>query len=112
EWNNRPRDLANLARFTSRELERPVNWQIVSIDRDPDQWSDAPILYVASHAGLHLSDEEIAKIRAFVDGGGMLFTQADNGSESFNLYVNQLAKRLFPEGELKDLSPDDEIYNL
>jgi hypothetical protein len=111
-WNNRPRDLANLARFASRELERPLNWQIVSIDRDASDWSDAPILYLASHAALKLTDAEVAKIRAFVDGGGMLFTQADNGSESFNLYVNQLAKRLFPETELKDLSIDDELYSL
>jgi hypothetical protein len=29
EWDNRPRDLPNLCRFTSRELERPVNWQVV-----------------------------------------------------------------------------------
>jgi hypothetical protein len=111
-WNNRPRDLANLARFASRELERPLNWQIVSIDREAADWSDAPILYLASHAALKLTDAEVAKIRAFVDGGGLLFTQADNGSESFNLYVNQLAKRLFPESELKDLSVDDELYSL
>jgi hypothetical protein len=112
EWNNRPRDLANLARFASRELERPLNWQIVSIDRDPADWSDAPILYLASHAALKLSDQDIAKIRAFVDGGGMLFTQADAGAEAFNLYVNQLAKKLFPDHELKDLPLDDELYTL
>jgi hypothetical protein len=112
EWNNRPRDLANLCRFASRELERPLNWQIVSIDRDPADWSDAPILYLASHSALKLSDQEIAKIRAFIDGGGMLFTQADNNSESFNLYVNQLAKKLFPDHELKDLPIDDELYTL
>jgi hypothetical protein len=112
EWNNRPRDLAGLTRFASRELERPVNWQVVSIDRDPAEWSDAPILYVASHAALRLSDPDVAKIRAFVEGGGMLFTQADTSAESFTLYVNQLAKRLFPEFEMKDLPADDEVYTL
>lgn len=112
EWNNRPRDLANLARFASRELERPLNWQIVSIERNPEDWSDAPILYFASHSAIKFSDEDIAKIRAFVDAGGMLFTQADNGSESFNLYADQLAKQLFPEFEFKDLSADDPIYTL
>ena len=112
EWNNRPRDLPNLARFASRELERPLNWQVVSIDRDPADWSDAPILYLASHAALKLSDAEIAKIRAFTDAGGMLFTQADDGSDSFNLYVNQLAKKLFPDFQLAELSADDPIYTL
>ncbi len=112
EWNNRPRDLANLARFASRELERPLNWQIVSIERAPGDWSDSPILYFASHSALKFSEEDISKLRAFVEAGGMLFTQADNGSESFNLYVNQLAKQVFPEFELKDLPADDAIFSL
>jgi hypothetical protein len=112
EWNNRPRDLANLARFTSRELERAVNWQTVSLDRNPEDWSDAPILYFASHAALKFSESDLAKLRAFTEAGGMLYTQADNGADSFNVYVNALAKQLFPNAELKDLAPDDPIYTL
>lgn len=112
EWNNRPRDLANLARFTSRELERPVQWQVVPLERDPADWSDAPILYLASHASLKLSVAEVAKIRAFIDAGGMLFTQADDGAQAFNGYVDQLAGQLYPERELKELPKDHEIYTL
>jgi hypothetical protein len=112
EWNNRPRDLANLARFASRELERPLNWQIVSIDREAADWSDAPILYLASQAALKLSDAEVAKIRTCVEGGGMLFTQADGDSNAFNLWVDQFAKRLYADRELKQLSPEDEVYTL
>jgi hypothetical protein len=94
-------------------LERPLNWQAVSIDRpSAADWSDSPVLYFASHAVVDLTDSDVAKLRAFVDQGGLLFTQADGGSESFNLFVNQLAKRLFPEFEFKDLSADDPIYTL
>ena len=112
EWDNRPRDLANLARFASWELERPVQWQVVALDRDPADWSDAPILSLASHAALKLSDAEVAKIRAFVDAGGVLFTQADDGAGAFNAYVDQLAKRLYPHRSLTDLPRDHEIYTL
>jgi hypothetical protein len=113
EWNNRPRDLSNLSKFTSRELERPVNWQTVSLAHDAADWSDSPILYFASHAAINFTDMDLAKIRAFVDGGGLLFTQADNGSPAFNTFVDVLAKKLFPIGPgLKDLSADDEIYTL
>src|SRR5712691_3334903 len=103
EWNNRPRDLANLSRFASRELERPVQWQVVPLDRDPADWSDAPILYLASHAPLRLSDDEVAKVRRFINAGGIFFTQADDGSAAFNAYVDRLAKQLYPARELKDL---------
>jgi hypothetical protein len=112
EWDNRPRDLANLAAFTSRELERPVQWQVVPLDRDPADWSDAPILYLASNAALKLSDAEVAKLRTFVDAGGMLFTQADDGAQGFNAYVDKLASRLYPGRPLKELPRDHELYTL
>jgi hypothetical protein len=112
EWDNRPRDLANLAAFASRELERPVQWQVVPLDRDPADWSDAPILYLASNAALKLSHAEVGKLRTFIDAGGMLFTQADDSAQGFNLHVDALAKGLYPEGQLKELPRDHELYTL
>src|SRR5207248_8214444 len=44
-WANRPRDLANLARFAGKQLERPLNWQVVPLDNDYTDWMDSPILY-------------------------------------------------------------------
>ncbi|HEX2971067.1 MAG TPA: hypothetical protein VHP11_01970, partial [Tepidisphaeraceae bacterium] len=41
-WANRPRDVANLTRFASRELERPLNWQVVPLHRDWTDWADSP----------------------------------------------------------------------
>ena len=71
------RDVANLARFASRELERPLNWQVVPITRDWTDWMDSPILYLASHQAPKITESEIAKLRRFIDAGGLLFTQAD-----------------------------------
>ncbi len=51
-WNNRPRDVANLCGWISGILEPTVNWQVVSIETEPDSWLDAPILYLASHEAL------------------------------------------------------------
>ncbi|HEY7117061.1 MAG TPA: DUF4159 domain-containing protein [Tepidisphaeraceae bacterium] len=109
-WNNRPRDLSNLARFASRELERPIQWQIVPLARPATDWSDAPILYLASDAALKLSVAEVNKIRTFVDQGGILFTQADDGSAAFNLYVEKLCGRLFPGRTLAELPREHPIY--
>ena len=47
-WSNRPREVANVANFMSRELERPLNWQVVDITRTPADWADSPILFMAS----------------------------------------------------------------
>ena len=42
----------------------------------------------------------------------MLFTQADDGAQAFNGYIDRLAGQLYPERELKDLPRDHELYTL
>ena len=55
-WANRPRDVANLARFAGRQLERPINWQVVNLDNPWTDWTDIPILYLASHQPVRLKN--------------------------------------------------------
>lgn len=111
-WANRPRDVANLARFATHELERPLNWQVVSLARDWTDWNDSPILYLASHVPPTLNDDDRAKIRKFVLSGGLLFTQADGDSPSFNLFAEDLGRKLFPDYEMKTLDPESAPYTL
>jgi len=42
--------------------------------------------------------------------GGLVFTHADSDSASFNLFAEDLARRLFPEYEMRDVPPDDLMY--
>jgi len=51
-WNNRPRDAANLAAHLGEVTEGELNWQVVELHAQPEQWLDAPILYLASHEAL------------------------------------------------------------
>lgn len=104
-WANRPRDVANLAHFASHQLERPLNWQVVPLKNDWTDWVDSPILYLASHRPPRLSEEDIHKIRTFVENGGLLFTQADGDAPDFNRFAAELAHRLFRDYELQDLPP-------
>jgi hypothetical protein len=112
-WNNRSRDVANLSRFASHELERAVNWQVVPIDREWHEWLDSPVLFLASHQPPRsMSDEQYAKLRKFVDGGGLLLTHADGGSAKFNAFAEELAKRLFPEHAIANVPQDHELYGV
>jgi hypothetical protein len=110
-WANRPRDLSNLARFASRQLERPLNWQVVSLEKDWTDWTDSPILYLASHQGVHLQQKDYDGIRNFVENGGLLFTQADGNSPAFNQFAAELARKLFPDYESQDLPDNHPLYS-
>jgi hypothetical protein len=111
-WANRPRDVSNLARFGSKELERPLNWQVVPITRDWTDWADSPILSIATHTPVKFNAEELEKIRNFVDAGGLLFTQADGGKPEANQWAEELAKKLFPLYEMKDIDDTHTIFNI
>ena len=109
-WANRPRDVAHLAKFTTKETERPLNWQVVSLSNEWGDWTDSPILYLASHEAPIMDENDFEKLRSYVMAGGLLFTQADGGSAEFNQFAELLAQKLFGK-ELTDLPPDHFIYN-
>jgi hypothetical protein len=105
-WANRPRDVANLTRFAGRELERPLNWQTVGLEREWTEWTDSPVLFIASDQAPNFSDADVEKFRAYIDSGGMLFTHADKNSPAFTKYVESLAQRLFPNYRLAPIADD------
>jgi phage FluMu protein Com len=111
-WANRPRDVANLARFASAELERPLNWQVVPLDHDWLDWTDSPILYLAGDTPPTLSDDDKEKIKRYVENGGMLLTQADGAEERFSQFVEKLGKELFPQYSWIDLPADHVLFSV
>ncbi len=100
DWDDRPGDVSHLARFASRQLERPLNWQVVNLRRDWSDWLDAPVLYVSGDAAPALTDHDYDALRDYALGGGLIFTHADNGSPAFNAWARQMAARCFPAYEL------------
>ena len=72
---------------------------------------DSPVLYIASHEALKFTDEDCAKLRAFAENGGLIFTHADGDTPAFNKSIAELSKRLFPQYPLTDLPSTHPIYS-
>lgn len=109
-WNQRPRDVANLTRWIGRSIERDLNWQIVSIDSPLRDLHDAPILYLSGSEAVELDDEQQDKLRQYVQGGGMILAHADCGSRAFASTARKLGARLFPDYEFRELPAEHPIY--
>jgi len=112
KWNSRPRDAANLARFVSREFERPVNWQIVPAGAKPDALADAPLLYISGAGPVELTDEQIDSLRQFVLRGGLIVSEAACNSGSFTLDMRKTYARMFPGMHLARLEGDHPVYSV
>ena len=111
-WANRPRAEANLARFASRELERPLNWQVVPIDHEWTDWADSPILSISSHRGTIIDEPTLQKLRTFAMAGGLLFLNDDGDSPEFDGFAKALCAKLFPDYELTDVPANHPIYSV
>ena len=90
-WNARPRDSANITDWVSKKFERPINWQVVDINVKSEEWQDAPVLLITGSKALELRPEQVANIRAYVEAGGMVFSNADGGKPEFTESIKKIA---------------------
>ena len=110
-WANRPRDISNLAVYASKQLERPFNWQVVSLNSSWTDWTDSPVLYIASHEPFPVSDTDADKLRDYALNGGLIYLQTDGDSSNFDRFAGELSKRLFPQYTLRLLPPTDPLFS-
>lgn len=109
-WNERPRDVADLAHWSSRQLERDLNWQTVNLEVSPEELHDAPILYLSGSQGLAFSPEKVQKLRTFVEQGGLILGNADCAKPEFSQSFTELGAALFPKYEFRELPPNHTIF--
>ena len=93
-WNARPRDNANITDWMAKYLEKHINWQTVNLRVSPEQWLDAPVLLITGSQDPKFTAEDLAKLRTYVEAGGMIFSTADGNSREFTeamkKYVTQI----------------------
>ncbi|MBI5723740.1 MAG: DUF4159 domain-containing protein [Planctomycetes bacterium] len=95
-----------------KNLEKDVNWQIITLKSEVGEWHDAPIVYIGGSVKPDFSDEDVAKLRTYVRQGGTLFVMTQCGGGAFSLGMKDLYKKLFPKYELQVIGPDHEFYKL
>ncbi len=112
-WNQRPRDIANLAHWAgSKTLEKDLNWQIVNLKVNSDDLHDSPVLYISGNQGLNFSKDDKEKLKQYVEAGGLVLGHADCMSPVFSQSFIKLGQDLFPQSEFRELPPDHLIYSV
>ncbi len=109
-WNQRARDAANAARWIGRTIERDLTFQVVDSKASLDDMLESPLMYLAGNETVTWSDADKSKIKAYIEGGGILLANADCGAAAFATSIKNLAKELFPEAEFGELPEDDILY--
>lgn len=111
KWNNRPRDIANVTRWLSKESEREMRWQIMPIDKPVAEWHEAPILYISGDQEIAFTPEQEAKLKQFVEEGGLIVGHPDAGSKKLANGFKALGSRLFKTYEWRLLPEDHALFS-
>lgn len=109
-WNNRPHDVAGFTQWLSVKGERQLNWQFVTIDSDPETWLTAPLLYIASHEPLRLNAAQTAKLKRYMDLGGMIVV-IDEGPRVLSREMADTLAGLYPDLTLEPAGSNHPIFN-
>jgi len=110
DWNNDPRDAANLTRYASDALETHFNWQIIDIKSDVDGWFDAPLMYLSGTAPPKLTLEQKTRLRHYIAKGGCLLACATCAKPEYIQGMKALGAELWPEVEWKKLEDAHPIF--
>src|SRR5688500_14996548 len=109
-WNQRPRDVANVVRWIGRQSERDLNWQIINLSSPVTDFLDAPILYISGNHALEFDEAFKAKLRQYVEQGGLVIGNADCQGKEFSAAFRKLGQELFPSYEFRARPADHPIY--
>jgi hypothetical protein len=109
-WNQRPRDVANAVRWIGRQLEVDLNWQVVNLSVSPEELMDAPIVYLSGSQPVALDGAAVAKLRAYVEMGGLIVGHADCANPQFAASIRALGGAMFPAYEFRELPADHLLY--
>ncbi len=109
-WNQRPRDVANLTRLLARQGEAQLNWQIVDLKESAGDLIDAPMLYMSGNEYLRLSPADMQKLKDYINEGGIIVGHADCDSIAFAEGFRKLGQAMFPGETFRQLPADHPVF--
>ena len=110
--NSRPNDIFFLSEYLSDLREGELSWQTLSVDAPVEAWHAAPLAYLSTDRRIRLTREQKASIKRYLDCGGTLLANPDNGDGRFADSIRELAAELYPQWPMRPLPPDHPVYRL
>lgn len=96
-WDEVPRDVAALTRWTARATERHLRWEIVTPASPVDDLLQSRVLVIAGGKLPALPDAATEKLRDYANRGGLIVFVATSDAASFTTAAMATAARCFPQ---------------
>jgi hypothetical protein len=109
DWYANPSSLPNLLAAIRQRTALPVEDTEARVTLMDDRLWDYPFLHMTGHGNVRFSDEEVVRLREYLERGGFLHADDNYGlDESFRREI----RRVFPDRELVDVPLSHPIYHI
>lgn len=108
DWYSDPSSLPNLLRFVSIHTGIATSEQEARVQLDDEDLFAYPYLYLTGHGNIRLSEDQVQRLRQYLDAGGFLHADDNYGlDESFRREM----KRVYPSKDFVELPADHGIFS-
>jgi len=108
DWYSNPSSLPNLLNFVAEAAPLDVYREEVRVSIMDKQLFSYPYLYLNGHGNIRFSDDEVLRLRKYLQAGGFLHVDDNYGMD---LSFRREMKRVFPNNELVELPFNHPIYH-
>jgi hypothetical protein len=109
DWYANPSSLPNLLRAIRERTSLPVEKEEVRLRLTDERLWDYPYLHMTGHGTVRFSNEEVARLREYVQRGGFLHVDDNYGLDES---VRKELARAFPDRPLVEVPLSHPIYHL
>ncbi|HEX4148470.1 MAG TPA: DUF4159 domain-containing protein, partial [Pirellulales bacterium] len=114
DWNHHRTDVANLTGYVEKRWHRDLTWQVIDIRiATADDLNQAPVVFLSGRDEPEFTDEQVSRLREYIDRGGFLFAEDCCNGGGFDAGFRKLMTRVFPEPEysLHLLPPEHPVWH-
>lgn len=108
DWYNDPQEEVNLLKFIQQNTLIDVNPVYEFVEIGDDKFYTYPIIFMTGHGNITFSDNEVKKLRTYLENGGFLYADDDYGMDKA---FRREIKKVFPDKDLIELPFSYGLYH-
>ena len=107
DWYNGPTEIPNLLAFIRKHTPIHTATEEAQVEISDDNLFAYPVLFLTGHGNIHFTEDEVRRLRLYLERGGFLFANDDYGLDQS---LRRELKRVFPDKEMVNLPPSFELF--
>jgi hypothetical protein len=109
DWYNDPSAEVNLLNFIKRNTNIKVDARYRFVEISSEEIFSYPFLFVTGHGNVVFSEDEVERLRLYLENGGFLYIDDDYGLDNA---IRREMKKVFPAKDFIELPFNYGLYNV